>query len=190
MNRPSTDSGTKVMTPEEFWSRVDIDLEDPSACWLYRPDAPGYRTPTGHIRISVGGGKHQYAHRYAYAASIGPVGSWQVLHACDRPNCMAPRCLSLGDAARNVAERERRNRRTPYLKKAPQHHSSRLSQAEAEEIRQAHREGVPVATLIEEYGIGQTTIRAILRGERYINVVPEIAATSLSKFSRESGQSL
>jgi len=172
------------MTPQEFWSRVDINLKDPAACWLYREDAPGYRTPTGHIRISVGGGKHEYAHRYAYAITFGQVGSFQVLHACDRGNCVGPRCLSLGDAARNVAEREERNRRTPYLKKAPQHHSSRLTQVDAEEIRQAHREGVRVSTLVREYDVSATTVRAILKDERYIHVVPD-SPPDLSKFSQE-----
>jgi hypothetical protein len=103
---------------------------------------------------------------------------------------MAPKCLSLGDSLRNVAEREERNRRTPHLKRTPQHHSSRLTQVDAEEIREAHREGVRVRTLVEEYGASETTVRAILKGKRYINVVPESAAPILSKFSRESGQSL
>lgn len=180
---------TRTLTPQQFWSRVDVHLDDFNACWLYRDDAPGYRTPTGHIRISVGGGEHQYAHRFAYAASIGPVDGSQVLHQCDRPTCMAPAHLALGDpgGVRNVAEREYRNRRTPYLLHAPDHHSSRLTQAQADEIRVAHNAGVSVRVLAEEFNVSATTVREIAKNHRYINVVCESAAPRPSLYSHEAG---
>ena len=178
---------SSVLTAEEFWgSRVDIRPELDS-CWLYRADAPGFRNASGHVRLSTGlaGGKI-YAHRFAYVSVFGPIGDQWVLHVCDVPRCVAPWHLELGDCRINVASREARNRRTPFLKRTPEHHSSRLSQAAADEIREAHRIGVRLPALIQEYGVSATTVRAFLAGDRYIKAVGATADPPSSLVSQES----
>jgi hypothetical protein len=158
---------TTTLTPEQFWQRVDISPEKYS-CWLYRADAPGFRNATGHIRISIGGGLPKtYAHIFAYASVFGPASGKLTCHFCDTPACMAPWHLALGDAARNCAERDHRGRRTPFLPRSPLHPSSKLTQTEADELREARLAGVNVQLLAAEYSVSVTSIRNIWRGATY-----------------------
>ena len=70
----------------------------------------GVRDAKGYGRFSLDG-KKQRAHRVSYwlATGVWPAGSF-VLHSCDRPSCVRPDHLSLGNNSDNVQQSIRRGR--------------------------------------------------------------------------------
>ena len=148
---------TKTVTPEIFWSRVAIG--DAAECWDYI--GPAVVSPSGHRRVNFGG-RRVYAHRLSFLLSHG---HWPELacHTCDRPQCVNPSHLYSGSPQDNVADRDRRGRRTPYLPRRPHPWSSRLTQRDLDELAEAKPLGIRVAVLAEEYQVSASTIRAVWR---------------------------
>ncbi len=146
-----------LVTPELFWSRVQFAGPDECAPYV----GPGVRTKDGHIRISVAGQKI-YAHRYSFMLANG---FWPEVcrHACDYPPCVNPHHLANGTQADNVADREKRNRRTSRLPRRPQHWSSRLSEKDLAELIEARVLGIRATVLATEYHVSAETIRSVWR---------------------------
>lgn len=76
-----------IPAEERFWAKVQRGHSE--ECWLWI----GWKTAAGY-----GGfhwqGRDQYAHRVAYALSIGPIPDGLVLdHLCRTPACVNPRHL-------------------------------------------------------------------------------------------------
>ncbi len=147
----------KLVTPELFWSRVQFAGPDECAPYV----GPGVRTKDGHVRISVNGRKI-YAHRYSFLLANG---FWPEVcrHACDYPPCANPHHLADGTQADNVADRERRNRRTSRLPRRPTHWSSRLTQQDLDELIEARSMGIRATVLANEYGVSAETVRSVWR---------------------------
>lgn len=146
-----------LVTPEVFWSRVDLRKSDDCAPYV----GPGVRTKDGHIRISVAG-KKEYAHRFAF---FDTYGVWPLVacHLCHQPVCCQPTHIVNGDSALNALHRDLAERRTPYLPKRPHHWSSRLSQRDLDELIEARRMGIRATVLAEEYKVSAATIRDVWR---------------------------
>ena len=71
-------------TDDRFWSKVEGD--DPLGCWLWTGTAP-----SGYGKFSISTGVSVYAHRYAYAAMVGPIPDGLHLdHTCQTPRCVNP----------------------------------------------------------------------------------------------------
>lgn len=71
-------------TDDRFWSKVEGD--DPLGCWLWNSTAP-----SGYGTFSTSPGVTVYAHRYAYAAMVGPIPQGLHLdHTCQTPRCVNP----------------------------------------------------------------------------------------------------
>lgn len=98
--------GPKPTPPESrFWAQVDKSGPTARAelgpCW----DWTGKRLPKGYGQLSMPPNKHVGAHRFSWSLHYGPIpdGRW-VLHKCDRPCCVNPAHLFLGDGAMNASD--------------------------------------------------------------------------------------
>lgn len=93
------------MDNESFWGRVD--KRSSRECWLWKGGQGGGR-------LRYGRWKKQYAHRFAYSVTHGPIpAGMQVRHSCDTPLCCNPMHLSLGSQVENnrdMVERQRQVR--------------------------------------------------------------------------------
>lgn len=90
-----------------FWDRV----EKTATCWIWKggQNSSGY----GLIRLCEGGRRRSLqAHRVAFALHRGvmPDGEQLLRHRCDRPECVRPDHLGLGDHRDNVRDRVERGR--------------------------------------------------------------------------------
>lgn len=112
-----------------------------SGCWLWS----GAMSPEGYGRL----GGRQYAHRAVYEHLVGeiPLGL-QIDHLCRNRRCVRPSHLDV------VASRENtlRGART------------KLSDADASEIRRRYTAGERVIDLANEYGIDDSTASRVARG--------------------------
>lgn len=152
-----------------FWSRVDLpaNRQDPQPCWLYRQDAPGDRGRYGHVRVRVAGGYRVFAHRLAFVLAGGALTDDCVIHSCDVPMCTSPHHLRAGDRRQNAEDRDRRNRRTPFLPRGADSPNAKLTDREVEAMRRARELGVPAKTLAVAFNVSLASVYARTdRGER------------------------
>lgn len=108
---------------DRFWTKVRIGgLDD---CW---PWLAGIH-PAGHGMFDK-----QYAHRFAWAYTHGPIPKGLcICHHCDNPPCCNPRHLFIGTQADNV--------RDMWNKGRGQRYRARLTSECVTEIRRAHATG-------------------------------------------------
>ena len=113
-------------------------------------------------------GKRHLVHRVVMEVINGenPDGFY-VLHSCDNPGCCNPEHLSIGTPKDNVADMvERKRNRT-----GAQCSWASLTDEDVIAIRaNPNRKGRPLTLIAAEYGVSQTTISKVLRGEIYKNV--------------------
>lgn len=110
-------------------------------------------------------GKRVLAHRQAYCAhnnvDLSSIAGFVVRHTCDNPACVNPEHLLLGTHADNVQDKVSRGRQY----KGPEHHSSKLTDAQVAEIRARY---VPkcrthgTRALAREFGVAQFTVSQIV----------------------------
>jgi len=168
-------SNTQILAPEGdvklshqllrlFWSRNKIG---------YRPDqaVPQYRgllacwVWTGSLNLGGYGktkvnGKTALAHRVSWNIHFGsiPQGA-EVLHKCDRRNCVNPEHLFLGDARINCADRVAKNRNNfAHGSQLPQ---SRLTEYKVSQIRKLLQQGVVQTEIAREFNTSQKNISKI-----------------------------
>jgi len=134
-------------TLKHFIDKIVVDTD--TGCWLMdsAPFKNGYRS--FHNKLTT-----PYAHRFAYAAFVGPIPEQkQVQHQC--PNggtkaCCNPKHLKLGTPAKNSADAMKAG-----LYKAPRRKARRSTPAEIVDIRKR-------ALLGESfYSIGKALDRSI-----------------------------
>jgi len=151
---------------DRLLSRVDRSGE----CWYWT----GRLNSDGYGSFDVGG-TSMLAHRASWTLHRGPVpAGMHVLHSCDKVGdradkksrrCVRPEHLYLGTHQRNMrdmAERGRANR--PLGERNPR---ARIRAADVPGIRARWAAGARQVDLAAEYGVRQTTISAIVRGETW-----------------------
>jgi hypothetical protein len=88
-------------------------VQDENGCWIWSGSlANGY----GDFRLRK---VHWTAHRAAYTAFKGSIGSLHVLHTCDEPACCNPDHLFLGTNAENIRDSQEKGRRKGVTRKRP-----------------------------------------------------------------------
>lgn len=84
-----------ITEPDVFWARVTKSDD----CWEWT----GARTSAGYGHFRITGGGYEYAHRFAYLISTGPIPEGLVLdHLCRNPPCVRPDHLEAVTHAENV----------------------------------------------------------------------------------------
>src|SRR4051794_31483226 len=147
-----------------FWARVQVG--EPDECWPYV--GGGSRGKYGHTRVWFNG-QRDYAHRVAYRLMIGAIPDGRILlHECDNGACCnVLRCVRAGTIAENNAQRDARDRRTPFLPRGTKHWSAKLADRDVAAVRQARELGVPAPALAKMYGVSLATIYNLWAGRHY-----------------------
>lgn len=117
----------------------------------------------GQIPRAKGDKRQRLAHRLAYEEHVGPVSpDLFVCHRCDVRNCINPEHLFLGTCADNMRDCAIKGRNV-----------RKLSEEDVRQIRSVV--GVSKAELSRLYGVTDTLIGTILRGEWWKDVANEKA---------------
>lgn len=151
---------------ERFWSKAHRP-DGPDVCWPWfrAVNEDGY----GHFLLR----KHENpagAHRVAYALANGgviPAGG-VVCHRCDNPACVRPAHLFLGTQLDNIRDCIAKNRH--FRTRGESHHKARLDDEKVRAIRAAAKRPGLVVELAALYGVSQSTIRSVRRGEFWRHV--------------------
>lgn len=148
-----------------FWNKV----QKTDDCWIWA----GARNKDGYGSARAGSrtvGAHRLAWLLAYGSSPG---SLCVCHKCDNPSCVRPDHLFLGTIKDNNTDRSMkgrtRTRWTPERRQpADRNPNSKLSTAAIQDIRQRRIKGERLAALAQAFGVDQSTISKVCRGETWI----------------------
>jgi len=160
-HRCSCDYRFHRYTPaEKFWRRV-LKLE--SGCWEFQ----GCRDKWGYAHFGING-KRVQAHRHAYELTNGPIPSGKlIMHTCDNPPCVNPDHLRIGTDLENRADASSK-RRLPHGSKM---YNAKLNEEKVAEMRQRYAAGgVTQRELGEMYGVSQSTVAYICKGETWTHV--------------------
>jgi hypothetical protein len=146
---------------ERFHKKYEISE---SGCWIWtagtRPNGKGVLYP----RHWTDDGKSVGAHRFSFELVHGPIPeSMYVCHKCDTPLCVNPDHLFVGthhDNMRDMVAKKRSFTGRGEDKKG----RSKLTNQQADQIRKMD---VSQSKLAAMFGVSQTTISRIKRGESY-----------------------
>lgn len=140
---------------------------DPNGCWIWT--AAKFDNGYGAFKRSTrdGPGKRQVrAHRWSYEHYVGPIPEGMcVMHTCDVPACVNPDHLRVGTNYDNVQDRHRKGRTAAASRNGGVLTAPKLNQEKANEIRARFAAGETRKELAEEYGVVESMIYRILRGD-------------------------
>lgn len=154
-------------TAESFWARIKVGADDECWEWTGTVTSAGYGCLSWH-------GRHYVAHRVsAWLSGLvespsGPKHSREpthVLHKCDNRRCCNPNHFFLGTFTDNM--KDAYNKKRKAQPKGEKHANAKLTNQQAEEIRQRYNNGEYQIPLAKEYGVSQRVISLIVRGEAY-----------------------
>jgi len=129
-----------------------------SSCWLWK----GAKGKNSYGKMSIDG-KHKKAHRISWEIYVGEIPKdMHVLHKCDNPPCVNPNHLFLGTQADNNKDMFSKGR--GYDRNGVNNPRAKFTAKEVKIIRSRHENQYDLA---EEYGVSQSTISRIQRGEVY-----------------------
>lgn len=135
-------------------------------CLIY---TAGYTMPQGHVTIRAFG-RNTRAHVAAWRVHTGewPATGQVVRHKCDVPRCIEPNHLELGSVADNNRDRVERGRSNPPS--GERNAQSKLTAADVLEIRALLATGQSQSAVGRRFGVGQSCISSIARGERWAHI--------------------
>lgn len=144
---------------ERFWEKVHKS----DGCWFWIAG----RNKQGYGLFKPDSGNCQLAHRFSWELVNGkiPEGAC-LLHRCDCPPCVNPEHLFVGDRPQNTADMMNKGR----FPVGERHWFSRLTDDDIREIRELRLSGISCREIGERFGVCQSNISAILRGERWAHV--------------------
>lgn len=154
---------------KRFHSKYKIDKK--TDCWLWR----GYLDKDGYGNFWEKG-RLVRAHRFSYAAFIGPVGKMLVCHSCDNASCVNPEHLFLGTQQNNIDDCKTKGRHPFGFK----HYRSKLSEKDIEVIISLWKKGYTTGYISKKVSICKSAIGSVLNSrsrpdlrDRMLNIVFE-----------------
>jgi len=144
-----------------FWTKVDKGRAND--CWEWQ----GSVSSSGYGSFKVGG-QTVSAHRLAWELGNDeeiPDGMC-VCHSCDNPLCCNPAHLWLGTVAENNQDKISKGRHNNPT--GEDVNTAKLTKAQVRTIRSDPRTQMQIA---KDYGVNQTTISKIKRGEAWCNTL-------------------
>lgn len=144
---------------ERFWSKV----EKTDDCWNWK----GCINGSGYGEFAIKR-RMKKAHRIAWILTHGPIPRGDgyhgvcVCHRCDNPICVRPDHLFLGTHLDNMRDKVAKNRQGDGG--GPTSGRCKLTVEQVRQIRADTRSQVVIAA---EYGMGQSQISRIKRGEHW-----------------------
>ncbi len=146
-----------------FWKYVDRS-SGPHACWLWI----GYKNDAGYGEFKLNG-KSEMAYRVAYQLSGQALLPYIVVrHRCQNTACVNPAHLTHGTHTDNVADRVAAHRSA-----CGEHHGrSKLTWPAVRDIRRRYyAEQAAQGALAKEYGVTRRTIRFVVKGQHWREVL-------------------
>lgn len=149
---------------ERFWRKVEKTPD----CWIWA----GAKTDQGYGYL-IRGGRHVLAHRFAFAATYGPIPAGLVIcHVCDVRSCVRPEHLALGTQVDNMADMAQKGRaRMVRAQRGEANKVARLTEASVREIRSLSAEGHTLAALSRRYAVDARTIWHVVQRKTWAHVV-------------------
>jgi len=147
---------------KRFWSYVN--KREAGECWPW----VGGRFARGYGQFRAGRRKVK-AHRCAYELTFG-LPRDRVLHRCDNPPCCNPAHLFDGSLSDNAGDRERKGRSAPIPwspKPGELNPAAKIGRGEVDLIRQRASAGEPQRALATAFGLSQSQIGNIVRGQSW-----------------------
>lgn len=134
-----------------------------NGCWLWiagtRPNSKGVL----YGRHCLDDGGSEGAHRFSYRVHKGDPAGLLVCHTCDTPLCVNPEHLFLGTHNDNMADMVAKGR-SDKSRGAAKWGRAKLTEFQAAIIRGS---GLTQQDLAAAYGVAQTTVSRVRRGESY-----------------------
>lgn len=145
--------------PVRFWARVRRSAD----CWEWQ-GAIDHKWGYGQISVA---GKMQLAHRIAYKLAYGSLpDDLLVCHKCDNPRCVRPDHLFLGTSTDNAHDKVRKGRQADHHGEKNPH--AKLTSEQVQAIRTRFAQGgIRPIELARQYGVTNTTISMIVRGQTW-----------------------
>ncbi len=145
----------------ELLQNLLSETEADGDCRLWR----GLTDDGGYGRVRVQGASTDAAHHIACWCVTGEMfDGLYVLHACDRPACIAPVHVSWGTPTANALEREERGRGGARRRIA-----TKLCYEQALEIRQRHANGEGRLVLAPAYGVTPACIDHVVAQRTWVS---------------------
>lgn len=150
-----------------FWQGVD-QKDDPTLCWEWqRTRSKGRDGNSNRYGMYRFNGKQRYSHRVAYELEHGPIpDGMNVCHRCDNPPCCNPSHLFLGSQGENVWDAAAKGNMTRDQEKRRFFIADQIR-----EIRSLSASGVSTRRIAEKFDKDPGTIRQILDGRTYKEVI-------------------
>lgn len=150
---------------QRFWTRVQVGRA--RECWPWT----GYKTPAGygHLKTSVRTAGRQgvvSAHRFMWEEMYGPIPTGLfVCHRCDRPSCVNPRHLFLGNAEDNTRDMLAKGRDRMI---GARNHESRLTQEQSDEmVAKYSKGGISQPALTKLFRVSLSVVNEVLTGRHW-----------------------
>lgn len=140
---------------DRFWSHV----QKGPGCWTWTAALDHH----GYGRFWVGR-RNVGAHRFALALETGDRPGMCALHSCDNPPCVNPAHLRWGTLKDNQRDVVERGRRSGTHAEA---WATKLTRADAEEIRRLLAEGESKERLGRMFGVSARMVAKIERGQSW-----------------------
>lgn len=145
---------------DDFWSLVSKGSPESCWPWLGTTQKGGYGTFRGTT-----------AHRYAFREAGGILKrGFVVMHECDNPSCCNPKHLKLGTQKDNIADMHVKGRAGDCRNFGEAHGRCKLDRIQLRQLKYLRqRFNMTQQALADKFGIAQTHVSRILRGENRTN---------------------